>query len=70
MATSLRTCATHLDREGVRHHLDGEEAAIRVVLVTHHKCSDAGVTFPIPCPDVFEGETWIRLYHRDTGEEG
>lgn len=36
MATSLRTCATHLDREGVRHHLDGEEATIRVVLVTQH----------------------------------
>lgn len=34
MATSLRTCAKFLAREGVRHHVDEDEAAIRVVLVT------------------------------------
>jgi hypothetical protein len=34
MATSLRTCAKFLAREGVRHHVDEDDAAIRVVLVT------------------------------------
>ena len=34
MATSLRTCAKFLAREGVRHHVDEDEATIRVVLVS------------------------------------
>lgn len=36
MVTSLQTCARFLAREGVRHHVDAEEAAIRVVFVTQH----------------------------------
>jgi hypothetical protein len=34
MATSLSQCAKFLAREGVRHHVDVAEGAIRVVLVT------------------------------------
>lgn len=34
MATSLSQCAKFLAREGVRHHVDAEEGAIRVVFVT------------------------------------
>lgn len=34
MPTSLSRCATILTRDGVRHHVDAEEGAIRAVFVT------------------------------------
>ncbi len=36
MATSVSQCAQALSKEGVRHHVDDEQAAIRAVFVTRH----------------------------------
>lgn len=36
MPTSLPACAAMLARDGIRHHLDAADAAIRLVFVTRH----------------------------------
>ena len=36
MPTTLSDCAKLLMQDGIRHHLDAEEAAIRLVFVTQH----------------------------------
>jgi hypothetical protein len=36
MPTTLSSCARLLNTHGIRHHLDAEEAAIRLVFVTRH----------------------------------
>ena len=42
MATSLSACARMLAAAGIRHHVDAEEAAIRVVVVTRHYVNGRG----------------------------
>ncbi len=36
MPTTLTACATLLNQDGIRHHLDARDAAIRLVFVTRH----------------------------------